>query len=145
MPYHRTAVRPGGLRVAAPPRQVHAASFPGHVEQVRQVRRVLTRLLDGCPAADDIVLCASELAANAVRHSRSGLPGRTFSLRVEVSRGDRVRIAIDDDGGPWIEAGCDLVCGRGLAIVTALAADWGIVTGSAGRTVWAVFDWAADA
>jgi serine/threonine-protein kinase RsbW len=145
MPFRRAAVPSGNLRIAAPVRQVHAARFPGHVEQVRQVRRVLTRLLDGCPAADDIVLCGSELAANAVRHSCSGMPGRTFAVRVEVSRGDRVRIAIDDDGGPWIEGGCDLVRGRGLGIVTALATDWGIVTGSAGRTVWAVFGWAADA
>jgi anti-sigma regulatory factor (Ser/Thr protein kinase) len=145
MPYYSAAARSGHLRIAAPVRQVHAASFPGHAEQIRQVRRVLTRMLAGCPAADDIVLCASELAANAVRHSCSGLPGRTFSLRVEVCQGDYVRIAVDDDGGPWIEAGSDLACGRGLAIVTALAADWGIVTGAAGRTVWAVFDWVAGA
>jgi anti-sigma regulatory factor (Ser/Thr protein kinase) len=142
---HRAAVHDGHVQTAAPVRQVHAASFPGHVDQVRRVRQELTRLLDGCPAADDIVLCASELAANAVRHSCSGLPGRTFGLRVEINQGDHVRIAIDDDGGPWIEAGSDLDRGRGLAIITALSADWGIVTGSAGRTVWAVFDWADGA
>jgi serine/threonine-protein kinase RsbW len=133
------------LHVAAPVRQIHAASYPGGLEQVRRMRRDLTALIEGCPAADDVVLCASELAANAVRHSCSGRPGGTFAVRVEVVWGDHVRIAVDDDGGPWIEGGSGLHCGRGLAIVTALAADWGIVTGSAGRTVWALFGWRAGA
>jgi anti-sigma regulatory factor (Ser/Thr protein kinase) len=107
------------------------------------MRRDLTALIEGCPAADDIVLCASELAANAVTHSCSGRPGGTFALRVEIVWGGHVRIAVDDDGGPWIDGGSGVHCGRGLAIVTALAADWGIVTGAAGRTVWALFGWRA--
>lgn len=107
------------------------------------MRRELTGLLKDCPAADDIILCASELAANAVRHSCSGLADGTFGLRVEISEGDHVRIAVDDEGGPWVETASGPACGRGLVIVTALAADWGIVTGQAGRTVWALFDWPA--
>jgi anti-sigma regulatory factor (Ser/Thr protein kinase) len=130
-------------RCAVAPSRRYAASYPGRLDQVPRVRRELTRMLEGCPAADDIVLCASELAANAVRHSCSSLEGGTFGLRVEISEGDHVRIAIDDDGGPWIETGSGPACGRGLVIVTALSADWGIVTGQAGRTVWALFDWLA--
>jgi serine/threonine-protein kinase RsbW len=109
------------------------------------MRQDLTALVEGCPAADDIVLCASELAANAVRHSRTGRPGGTFALRVEIIWGDQVHIAVDDDGGAWIEGGSGPHCGRGLAIVTALAAGWGIVTRTAGRTVWALFGWRAGA
>jgi serine/threonine-protein kinase RsbW len=119
-----------------------AASYPGRVDQIRQVRRNLTDLLEDCPAADEIVLCASELAANAVQHSRSGCPGGVFTVHVEVSHGDRALIVVGDDGGPWAEASPGPDRGRGLAIVAALAADWGIVAGPAGRAVWALFGWA---
>jgi anti-sigma regulatory factor (Ser/Thr protein kinase) len=128
---------------AAPFRHLHATSYPGRLDQVRQLRRELMVLLDDSPAAEDIILCASELAANAVRHSGSGRPGGSFTLRVEIIRGECVCIAVDDDGGPWIETGSDSDRGRGLVIVTALSADWGIVAGPAGRTVWARFDWSA--
>jgi len=108
------------------------------------MRRELAGVLDGCPSADEIVLCASELAANAVQHSRSGRPGGRFTLRVEVSRGNHVRIAVHDEGGPWAEARFSPDRGRGLVIVAALTADWGIMTGPAGCTVWALFDWLAS-
>jgi len=79
-----------------------------------------------------------------VLHSRSGRPGGTFTLRIEVSRGDYVRIAIDDDGGPWAAVVSSLDRGRGLVIVAALTADWGNTTGPVGPTVWALFDWPAS-
>ena len=41
-------------------------TFHGRADQVGQVRRDLARHLAGCPAADDAVLIASELAANSV-------------------------------------------------------------------------------
>jgi hypothetical protein len=41
-------------------------TFHGRADQVGQVRRELARYLAGCPAADDAVLIASELAANSV-------------------------------------------------------------------------------
>ncbi len=123
---------------------LYVTSYPGRVDQIRRMRRELTELLEDCPAADEIVLCASELAANAVWHSRSRRPGGMFTLQVEVSRGDYVRIAIDDDGGPWAEADSGLDRGRGLVIVAALTADWGVAAGPAGRSVWAWFDWPAS-
>ena len=49
------------------------------------MRRDLEKLLEDCPVADEIVACASELATNAVQHSRSRRPGGTFTLHVEVS------------------------------------------------------------
>lgn len=129
----------------APCEHRYAISYPGRRDQIRHMRRELTELLEGCPAADEIILCSSELATNAVRHSRSRHPGGMFTLHIEVSRGDHVRIAIDDDGGPWTEADSSLDCGRGLLIVAALTADWGIAAGPAGRTAWALFDWPASA
>lgn len=124
----------------------YTASYPGRADQVRYVRRDLEKLLEDCPAADDILTCASELATNAVQHSRSRWPGGTLTLHVEVSRGDHVRIAVDDNGGPWGETGSSPDCGRGLVIVAGLAAQWGIAVprDRAGRTVWALFEWPAS-
>ena len=46
-------------------------AFHGRADQVAQVRHEITAYLNGCPAADDAILAASELAANAVTHSGS--------------------------------------------------------------------------
>lgn len=124
----------------------YTASYPGRADQVRYVRRDLEKLLEDCPAADDIIACASELATNAVQHSRSRWPGGTFTLHVEVSWGDHVRIAVDDNGGPWGETCSGPDCGRGLLIVAGIAAQWGIAAprDRASRTVWALFEWSAS-
>jgi hypothetical protein len=53
-------------------------TYPGRADQIRLVRADLRTVLDDCPLADDVILCASELAANAVLLSRSRRPGGTF-------------------------------------------------------------------
>jgi serine/threonine-protein kinase RsbW len=118
-----------------------AATYPGRPEHVRQVRADARSLLDGCPAADDVILCLSELAANAVLHSDSRRPGGTFTVRIESCPGADIRIEVDDDGGPWLAPAPDPHSGRGLDIIRVLAPEWGVATSSAGRTVWARFDW----
>lgn len=130
----------------APCLHLYTVSYPGRADQVRYVRRDLEKLLEDCPGADDIILCASELAANAARHSYSRRPGGTFTLHVEVSWGDHVRIAVEDNGGAWGETGSSPDCGRGLVIVAGLAAQWGIAAprDRADRTVWALFEWPAS-
>jgi serine/threonine-protein kinase RsbW len=116
------------------------ACYPGRAEQVSAVRVGLAGLLDGCPGADDALLCASELAANAIRHSRSGLPGGHFTVHGAVIPGDCVLIEVEDDGGPWTAAVRDPVRGHGLDIVQALAADWGIDGDYHSRSIWAWID-----
>jgi hypothetical protein len=57
---------------------------------------------------------------------------------------DRVRLEVSDGGGPSVpvrhDAGPEDVRGRGLAIVAALARDWGVEPGRNGSgrvsTVW---------
>lgn len=44
----------------------HTCTYPGRADQVRHVRRAVAQHLAGCPAADDAVLIASELASNAI-------------------------------------------------------------------------------
>jgi anti-sigma regulatory factor (Ser/Thr protein kinase) len=124
---------------AAPPVIAHV--FPGDAGQVRAARRFLAGLLDGCPAADDALLCVSELATNAVLHSRSGRPGGRFTVCAKVRAGS-VRVAVADEGGPWgHERDSGGQGGRGLLIVGELASRWGRDEGGTGRTVWFEIDW----
>src|ERR1700751_3233282 len=82
-------------------------TYPGAAEHIRRVRDDLRPLLTGCPMADEIILCVSELAANAALHSNSRLPGGTFTVRAEVSPGHHVAIEIEDHGGSWTPATSD--------------------------------------
>ena len=120
----------------------HTGTYPGRADQVHQVRRAVARHLAGCPAADEAVLITSELAANAILHSRS----RTahFTVRAELHL-DHVRIEAEDLGSPWRRRQSD---GRphGLDVVEALAGPdgWGVeTTTGGGQIVWARLDLAA--
>jgi anti-sigma regulatory factor (Ser/Thr protein kinase) len=116
-------------------------TYPGTAEHIRAVRADLRPLLVGCPMADDVILCASELAANAALHSNSRLSSGTFTVRVEISPGCYARIEVEDSGGPWTPALPDSTGHHGLDIVRALATDWGIEDDRTIRSTWARFDW----
>jgi len=118
-----------------------ATTYPGSAERLRSVRADLRSLLAGCPVADDVIQCAAELAANAVRHSRSRLAGGTFTVRAEIYPNDYVWVEVEDDGGTWLEAAHDPERGHGLGIVRALASDWGVEGDEDSRVVWARLDW----
>lgn len=133
----------GQVLFAPAPRFLARRTFSGRPEQVGAARRWLARLLEGIAEAGDAVLACSELAANAITHSRSGLPGGAFTVRVAID-GDAIRIEVADQGGAWSgarkgpgdegdEAGQS---GRGLTIVTAVARSWGTTGDELGRTVW---------
>src|SRR5207244_9863079 len=94
-------------RASEPPRVMTAepaaatrrtATYPGRVDQLHHVRRAVASHLTGCAAAADAVLIASELAANAILHSRSR--AGHFTVRTELHP-DHVRIEAEDSGGPW--------------------------------------------
>jgi anti-sigma regulatory factor (Ser/Thr protein kinase) len=115
----------GTWLVATPKRRV----FPGRPEQVAVARQFVARVLDGCPVADDAQLCTSELAANAIQHTRSGLGGQ---FQVVVWRGrTSACVAVLDDGSHSAPAlardafGTLAECGHGLRTVQALATWWG--------------------
>jgi len=125
--------------VPAPLRMVDKV-FPAIPAQLREVRRFLAGLLGGCPVADDAITCLSELAANACLHSASARPGGTFTVRVLIHNGGRVRIEVADEGGPWVRRVHDDDWPHGLAIVASLAAGSGVYGDAAvGRTSWAEF------
>jgi serine/threonine-protein kinase RsbW len=116
-----------------------ARTFPAVPAQVREARRFLAGLLDGGPAAGDALICLSELASNAVVHSRSSQAGGTFTVRVQLA-GQRLRVEVCDQGGPWHSPGrasSGEPGGRGLLIVGQLASRWGCEGHS--RTGWTVW------
>ena len=118
-------------------------TYPGDTKHIHAVRADLRPLLADCPMADEVILCASELSANAALHSKSRLPGGTFTVRVAISPCDHVRIEVEDNGGPWTSASGDAERHHGLDIIRMLATDWGINGDQASRTAWARFDWPA--
>jgi two-component sensor histidine kinase len=111
--------------------------FAGHPESVRDVRHAVAAHLAGRPAlVDDATLIASELATNAILHSRS--VGGFFTVKVTVSAG-WCWIECTDDGGPWVLRGpaqADRMHGLGLVEGIAGLHNVDIEGDDDGRTVW---------
>ncbi|MFH8219296.1 ATP-binding protein [Streptomyces sp. NPDC018057] len=85
---------------------------------------------------DDAVLIVSELVANAVRHARR----RSIRVMVERIAPRTVRVAVADFSHALPELCApknDEEGGRGLALVVALAANWGADERHWGKVVWA--------
>jgi two-component sensor histidine kinase len=106
------------------------------------VRRELTLDLDVSGVASDIVdqviLVASELVTNAIRHCGPDVRD-TLDVSWAISP-DSITITVADpsDELPRMRrAAPDAPNGRGLAIVTALAEDWGAERTATGKRVWA--------
>jgi anti-sigma regulatory factor (Ser/Thr protein kinase) len=131
---HTPAPRTVGIRTTD-------VTYPGGTEHISAVRADLRAVLRDCPRADDVILCASELAANAAMHSRSRLPGGTFTVRATVSPGLHARVEVEDNGGAWNQGMIDPARHHGLDIVRAFADEWGIDGDHTTRTIWARFDW----
>jgi anti-sigma regulatory factor (Ser/Thr protein kinase) len=99
---------------------------------------------------DSATLCVSELAGNAALHAAS-----TFMEIAMQPLGKAVRVSVEDDGAVPAEVvapratfteldgsdGFDLddqpTTGRGLAIVSVLASEWGVEHTPEGKRVWA--------
>ena len=83
---------------------------------------------------EDAKLVVSELATNAVIHARS-----PFSVEIRLA-GSSVRLSVGDDSRarPSLRhVGGLAVSGRGLRLIDALAADWGVEIAQDGKAVWA--------
>ncbi|MET9292372.1 ATP-binding protein [Streptomyces sp. NPDC003077] len=112
----------------------------------RLARRLAACQLDewGLPygeeATEAVVLVVAELSANAVLHGR--VPGRSFSLRLAYDAAEgfvRVEVADAHHAPPVKKAPADDADGgRGLVLVQAVAACWGVKERSGpGKVVWA--------
>ncbi|MFF2408772.1 ATP-binding protein [Streptomyces sp. NPDC058092] len=94
--------------------------------------------------ADDVLLCVSELATNALRHGVP--PGRGFGLHLYLEPVDGVlRVEVHDSGDGEVRlsdsrAAPDAEGGRGLLLVAALADTWGVGERNPGKVVWCEFE-----
>lgn len=116
------------------------ARFPAHPASIGAARRLVTSL---CATAhleslrEVAVLLVSEVATNALIHGSGDLTitarAGEDAMRVEIfdhsSARPRVRDASAHDEG-----------GRGLAMVDALATDWGVAPALHGKVVWFLVD-----
>jgi anti-sigma regulatory factor (Ser/Thr protein kinase) len=112
-------------------------TFTNELRSVTDARRyVLGGLGDVAPdVSESVAVMISELAANAVRHTAS-------DFTVTVDRGpSELRVAVTDSGpgSPTVRTPQRTEpSGRGLQLVNALAAAWGVIPSSTatGKTVW---------
>jgi hypothetical protein len=126
------AAGPGGAGPA-----VREQSFPPELDSVRAARHFVTGLFNEGPddaLASDAAIVATELAANAVLHARSG-----FTVTVSRSAA-AVRIAVRD-GDPLVRWKGSMPFhvrpGHGLSVVSQLASGWAVERLPAGKVVWA--------
>jgi serine/threonine-protein kinase RsbW len=120
-----------------------ARIFDGSPEEVRNVRDFVRQTIQGCPVADDVILLASELATNAIRHTASGMGGKFF-VYLHVQDG-WVRTEVHDlgsDTAPSVRrSGPPGESGAGLRVVEMIADRWGFHGGRRSRVVWFEMSW----
>ena len=120
-------------------------AMPGHrsvrwrvaarVDAVPRTRALLRRTLDewGLRAiGDSTELLMSELLTNAVRHAKG-------EVEIQVACGETLVVEVTDDDERLphlIRADVDEERGRGLAVVDALAQQWGARSVTSGKVVW---------
>ncbi|WP_327259084.1 ATP-binding protein [Streptomyces sp. NBC_01240] len=88
---------------------------------------------------DDVLLCVSELATNALVHGAP--PGRGYLVRLLLEEvGAALRVEVHDSGGgqPGVREP-DGDSGRGLLLVAAVADRWGVGERNPGKIVWCAF------
>jgi anti-sigma regulatory factor (Ser/Thr protein kinase) len=122
-------------------RRVAAVSLTCSAAAPSEARQWVVGVLAGMlPSAEgaadligDVVLCVSELVTNAVQAGCGQV-----TLRVERAH-DELELALCDDatGVPVVApAAIDSPRGRGLAIISALAEEWGVREVTPGKEVW---------
>ncbi len=117
--------------------RIESARFEADVSTVPMAREFVRRWLHGCGAGhllDEASLIVTELATNAVLHADS-------PYEVRLSRTDgvvRIEVADGDTGTPEPQPFSDVAeSGRGIVIVSAVSASWGIDAQPQGKVTWA--------
>ncbi|MDT0455462.1 ATP-binding protein [Streptomyces sp. DSM 41527] len=118
------------------------------VSRARQFARTALADWDLDHLADDVLLCVSELATNALLHGVP--PGRGYRLCLSLDEGGLLRVEVHDSGAGEPRLPVPLPCdggegedegesGRGLLLVSALADAWGVDERVPGKIVWCAF------
>ncbi|MCW7986655.1 6-phosphofructokinase [Streptomyces platensis subsp. clarensis] len=121
----------------------HERTFPPHDSSVSEARKFAVEALSAWGVRDrldDVCLCLSEAATNALVHA--GPPSFGFRARLAIS-GPVVRLEIHDQGADRPHRKhprLDDTSGRGLLLVDELSDDWGVEEQQGiGKTVWITF------
>ncbi|MEW2438614.1 ATP-binding protein [Streptomyces caniferus] len=121
----------------------HERTFPPHGSSVSEARKFAVEALSAWGVRDrldDICLCLSEAATNALVHA--GPPSFGFRARLAIS-GPVVRLEIHDQGADRPHRKhprLDDTSGRGLLLVDELSDDWGVEEQQGtGKTIWITF------
>ncbi|MET9607086.1 ATP-binding protein [Streptomyces sp. NPDC006512] len=139
VPYCRPPAEPPPVLVLAKhPESTHAAR--------KYAREFVNYHVPGIPAGlrDDAVLIVSELVTNALRYGTE--PGDFLRLVLDADPG-RIRIEVHDPSRrrPHPKAESDeRQRGRGLFIIEALAAGWGVEDRPMGKAVWVELRWGQE-
>ncbi|MFF8271329.1 ATP-binding protein [Streptomyces sp. NPDC016562] len=106
---------------------------PRSVAAARHFTRDTLRAWGATERLDDMLLCVSELATNALRY---GVPrGRGYLLRLFGFEDGTVRVEVHDSG-PGLSRLTGRPLGRGLTLVAGLADAWGVLPRAPGKVVW---------
>jgi hypothetical protein len=127
---------------------LRTASFPPELMSARHARHLIEEQVSdwGLDALrEPAALCGSELAANAILHTREAFTmalRRTGSgARIDVidRRPDQLPLIVPSSGtaDDILRRG---LTGRGLQLIAALAVRWGAFTAGAAKSVWAELD-----
>jgi hypothetical protein len=114
-----------GVTRVAPSNMSWERTYPGVLATLSEVRGMVRQTLADCTVAlaDDVETVASELAANAVRHSRSGALNGTYTVRMaHFPERDvpYIWVEVEDMGNPDWNGVCELSPTHGLAICQGL-------------------------
>ncbi|MER6788279.1 ATP-binding protein [Streptomyces sp. NPDC000658] len=116
--------------------------FPRSRASVRAARVFVRQALadwDRLDRLDDVTLCVSELATNALLHGVP--PGRQYCVTLTFD-GSLLRLAVRDTGdhpAPARPPAEDACSGRGLQLAREVSDDLGVTEHVVGKTVWVVF------
>jgi DNA-binding NarL/FixJ family response regulator len=107
---------------------------PSSVPEAREFVRALLRSWEEEGLFDEASLIVTELAANAVLHA-----GSPYEVRLTHAGGVlRIEVADDDPGTPEPQPYSAIAeSGRGIVLVAAVSASWGIDARPDGKVTWA--------
>jgi anti-sigma regulatory factor (Ser/Thr protein kinase) len=112
----------------------------GNPTSAREARAFVRMALENSVSADtleDLLLLASEMVSNVIRHARTPL-----TLCIETYK-TFVRLTVTDGAlpfdAPTVRAD-DAESGRGMGIIASISRSWGIGLTPIGKSIWAEVD-----
>lgn len=124
------------VETASSPRQTIRRFLPSSAGSAGVARRLASDVMDDWGegnAADTVALCVSELVTNALIHTATDIE---LVLKLDAQY-VQVEVIDQSDRMPAMRSGDDdSTTGRGLHIVQAVSADWGVRPEGSGKAVW---------